>query len=124
MLLSEDSERSRSEIRTKRTKQILKEPEPLNSHIHTRDHRGAIIDYKERPEEKQVLDSEPTPNSQAREHFGYTQEEKLAIQKQDYVKKVQQFKPIARSLLMNANVIRRKDISHFRNEAQLDDELK
>ena len=57
-----DSERSKSEMR--KPKLILREPEPMNSHLHTRDHRGAILDYKMQdvPEEK-VIDTEPTPNS-------------------------------------------------------------
>jgi len=58
-----DSERSKSEMR--KPKKLLREPEPMNSHLHTREHRGAILDYKlpDVPEERNVLDTEPTPNS-------------------------------------------------------------
>jgi len=49
----------------RKPKKLLREPEPMNSHLHTREHRGAILDYKlpDVPEERNVLDTEPTPNS-------------------------------------------------------------
>ena len=61
----------------------------MNSQLHFREERGSLLDkIPDVQKDTEVTDNVDSPNSQTREHFGYTAEEKLAIQKQDYVKKV------------------------------------
>ena len=53
-----------------------------------------------------------------------TEKQKKTLAQNYTEKKVEEFKPIVKSLLYNANVLRRKGLSHIRTERELHNELK